>query len=290
MKKKRNIELKGNVDGNGLIKIPDVLRKKYNLVKGTELFFVDTGKGIEIRTKREALKLLDSLYVVGGVGTSYQWDGVSYLLKGSRRSFLVDCGTNHGFPYIVQNIQKFGVIPREINNIILTHCHFDHAAGGYLFKEKFETKILINELGKKPVERGESYRTASYIFGESFPSYTIDETFKEGETLILDNIELLVIDLPGHCPDNTGLYGKIDGKNVCFIGDICGGHSSNWLSSEDETKKSVEKLQNLDIDILCHGHTFFTKKEKIPAVLQTWWYQAEDRWFGYMLSRHRTFG
>lgn len=289
MKLKSNKELKGVIDEKGLLNIPDLFKEKYDLKNGTELLFFDTGKGIELRSKSPALKLLDHLYVVGGLGTSYQWDGVTYLIKGSHSSFLIDCGTHHGFPYITENIKKFGVDPNEIVKIILTHCHFDHSAGASIFQKKYNSKIIINELGREAVEKGDNYKTAAYIFGEQFPKYKINDTIKDEEILVLDNIELSVINLPGHCPDNTGLYGRIDGKNVCFVGDMCGGHSKRWLSSEDDTKKSVEKLQNLDIDIICHGHRFFIKKEKISSILKTWWYQAEDRWFGYMLSRHRTF-
>lgn len=278
----KEIELLTKIDEHGCIKIPSHLRKKYGLHTDNEVFFRDTGEGVEVRAKEQPTKIVDSLYLVGGLGTTHPWDGASYLIKGSEGSYLIDCGTEIGFPSIVENISELDVNPKDILAIILTHCHYDHSAAAHYFKKRFGTKVIIHELGRKPIEEGDDKWTASYVYRKSFPRYSIDETVLDGQTIKIGEVSLKVINLPGHCPDNTAFYGAVNGKQVCFVGDIGGAHSDNWFSSIEDTKNSVDKLQKMDIDILCHGHFILTDKGRIEAQLQTWQEMAQDAWLDYM--------
>jgi glyoxylase-like metal-dependent hydrolase (beta-lactamase superfamily II) len=283
METDKQFEFRARIDEHGRIKIPSFLRKKYGFHANDEVFFRGTDKGVEIRAKDQPTRILDALYLVGGLGISHPWDGASYLIKSSRGSQLIDCGTEMGFEYIVENIRELGVNPEEIDTIILTHCHYDHSAAAHLFRQNFGTKITIHELGKKPIEEADDKWTASYVYRRVFPGFSIDKTLRDGQVIEAGEVNLRAIHLPGHCPDNTAFYGVIDNKRVCFVGDIGGGHSENWFSSIEDTKNSIVKLQSMDIDILCHGHLLLTDKERIEVQLQTWWQMAQDAWFDYML-------
>lgn len=285
----KKTEMMANVDEKLRITIPSVLSKKYGLRPGSKMFVTGTAKGIELWMQNPPRKISDSLYIVAGLGSSYQWDAVSYLIKGGSHAYLIDCGTDVGFAQITENIKKFGVEPSNISKIVLTHCHYDHSAGGGLFRKKYGTKVVAHELAQNPIESGDRERTASFIFGRGFPAYEINETVKHGQEISLGNIKLKTIHLPGHCPDNTGFYGNIDGKKVCFIGDICGAHSHRFKSSVKETLASIQKLLTLKIDILCHGHSYFTSEKAIHAALETWKVMCEDGVFAYWLARYRSF-
>jgi glyoxylase-like metal-dependent hydrolase (beta-lactamase superfamily II) len=279
----REIDPRARIDEQGRIKIPTSIIAKYGFRAGDEVFFHATEKGFEVNAKDPPTRILETLYLVGGLGTSHPWDGASYLIKGSEGSYLIDCGTEMGFDYIVENIRSLGVNPEEIKGIFLTHCHYDHSGAAQLFRQHFGTRIAIHELGRKPIEDGDDRWTASYVYKKKFPKYSVDETLRENQAIRAGEARLTVIHLPGHCPENTAFYGEINGKHVCFVGDIGGGHSENWHSSIEETKRSILILQKMDIDVLCHGHLCLTDENRIKFQLQTWWEMAQDAWFDYML-------
>lgn len=74
------------------------------------------------------------------------------LLKGEKKNILIDCGNGGDFvakygeklgskfkemynvdgsgPSLLKSLQKFGLKPEDITDVILTHLHFDHAGGG----------------------------------------------------------------------------------------------------------------------------------------------------------------
>jgi hydroxyacylglutathione hydrolase len=283
MRSEREIDPRVKVDEQGRIKLPKTMIAKYGLRAGDEVFFRVTNQGFEIHAQEQPTQILESLYLVGGLGTSHPWDGASYLITGSEGSCLIDCGTEIGFDYIVDNIRAIGVNTEDIKGIFLTHCHYDHSGAAQLFRQRFGTQIAIHESGRKPIEEGDDRWTASYVYRKTFPKYSIDKTLQNDQTIRAGETSLTVIHLPGHCPDNTAFYGEISGKLVCFVGDIGGGHSENWHSSIEETKRSILKLQKMEIDVLCHGHLRLTGRDRIKFQLQTWWEMAQDAWFDYML-------
>ncbi len=81
----------------------------------------------------------------------------------------------------------------SVKGVLLTHGHFDHAASGYLAREN-EIKVYISE--------GDAYMLSSRDnlasrFGLSYPFYTADETFGNGE-LQFGSIKVKTILTPGH--------------------------------------------------------------------------------------------
>ena len=281
------MELRLKVDEKLRVQIPKKIAKKYKIVPNSEIFASDVGKGIEMRPMSSPLEISESITIVGGLGTSYQWDAVEYLIKTKNGWFMVDCGSDLGFTRISDNIRKLGVDPSRISKILLTHCHWDHAAGGAQFAEKLKIPIYANITAKTPIEEGDPDRTLSQaVFGRDFPKFSLSGTVHEGETIEVDDVILEVIDLPGHCPDNTGFYGKIDNQNVCFTGDMAGLHSPRTESSAEESLASLKKLRSLDIDLMLHGHRYFTKSQ-IRGALKYWENLFKDKLFAYMYARFR---
>lgn len=271
------------------LELPSALAKRFGLSKGGEIFITGTAKAIEIRPAGPPRIILPGLYAVGGLGSSYQWDAATYLLSNAGEACMIDCGTDLGFERIVNNLMSFQIEPSKISQIILTHCHYDHCAGAYLFKEKFGCHVASHKLGKEPIEDGDEYRTASFVFGKQFPRCKVDRTFSDGDEARVGKLSMRVLDLPGHCPDNMGLYVTLSGRKVCFVGDIGGAHSHRWASSIEQSKTTVDKLLEMDIDMLCHGHFVYDQRENVVSALNTWKVMFEDGVFEYFLSRHRGF-
>lgn len=49
------------------------------------------------------------------------------LIQTDEKNILVDCGARGTFPYIVQKLAEYHLTPNDIDIVILTHFHLDHA-------------------------------------------------------------------------------------------------------------------------------------------------------------------
>jgi glyoxylase-like metal-dependent hydrolase (beta-lactamase superfamily II) len=74
------------------------------------------------------------------------------------------------------------------------------------------------------------------------------------ETLQLGKYELNVIHIPGHTPGSIAAYLDVDKQRVLFGQDIHGPYYPEWGADLALAKLSLQKLIDLNADILCEGH------------------------------------
>ena len=79
------------------------------------------------------------------------------LLKSEDRTILVDVGMGNGYSKkelgmyglqrpqggLVDDLQRQGIAPEEVTDVILTHLHFDHAGGVVTFDEDGSTRLTF---------------------------------------------------------------------------------------------------------------------------------------------------
>jgi glyoxylase-like metal-dependent hydrolase (beta-lactamase superfamily II) len=53
----------------------------------------------------------------------------AYLLVHDGHAAFIDCGTNHAVPRLLQALAAAGIQVSEVDWLILTHVHLDHAGG-----------------------------------------------------------------------------------------------------------------------------------------------------------------
>jgi len=195
------------LDKKGWIKIPEDLFEKYFLNSQREkrdLSLMDVGFGFLIcPQQRFKSKINPKLYTIRGGNAC----ALSYLVDCGSEKILIDCGADLGFKRICEEITEIGFSPKEVKRVLLTHCHYDHAAGAYLFKREIGSEVYIHENEVKPVEEGDEEWTASFVYGRSFPSFQVDRTLKEG-SLKIGNIEFQIIHTPGHTPGSICFYAE----------------------------------------------------------------------------------
>ncbi len=143
-------------------------------------------------------------------------------------SALIDPSTNT--QEILRIVKKYN--PRYI---ILTHTHFDHVYNLEKIKLACGAKVLAH-------------------ISENFE---VDEFIEEGDRIKLGNLSLKVLHTPGHTPGSICLY---EGKSKSlFSGDTVfsdGGFGRTDLTggSLEKMVKSLEKLSEVDIEMLYPGH------------------------------------
>jgi len=175
----------------------------------------------------------------------------SYIIAGDV-SVLIDIGHLKHLEKLLTSMGEDGLNPQDLDLIISTHCHPDHFEA---LSEFANSKILI-AMHREEERYLRDHGNALYqMMGITSPRNRADFYLGEGN-LSLGNIDLLIYHTPGHSPGSICLYwpkkkALISG-DVLFYGgvgrtDFPGGDSS-------QLKQSIQRLSELDIEILLPGH------------------------------------
>jgi glyoxylase-like metal-dependent hydrolase (beta-lactamase superfamily II) len=166
---------------------------------------------------------------------------------------LIDCGMNLE---MIKSISNKGLNPEHIKHCILTHFHIDHIAACYdLYQFNKKIKFYAHKLDATAIEEeGHNRETAAIWYGVSYKPIKLEYRFdKDIETLNLGSLKLQCIHTPGHTPGSIVILLEIDGKRVLFGQDIHGPIIPG-ISNFEDYQKSLRKILDLKVDILCEGH------------------------------------
>ncbi len=171
-----------------------------------------------------------------------------YMIKGETGAVVIDVGADS---FIVEDFLAENSDKQRL--ILLTHCHFDHIGGAAELRENTGVNIAIGEdeagfLADEDVN-------LSGLFGTPIPPFYPDKTIKDGETVVVGDIELKAIKTSGH---TSGGMCYLCGKNL-FSGDVLFyesiGRTDFPTGSFRELEASVKRLYELDGDITVYsGH------------------------------------
>ena len=189
------------------------------------------------------------VHKVNGGGPSHE--GNVYLIV-DEVAVLIDAGRNASA--IIDNVEEV-IDPREIEFIILTHCHHDHTAAVPALKEATGAKVLIGE--GEVCDIGDDVATGSYRYGDDPAEFGVDGTLEEGDIISLGEWALSVIGTPGHSPGSISLYEPK--ARALFSGDTLFPHGNigRTRRSEEAVRdlvRSIERLASLDVLVLYPGH------------------------------------
>ncbi len=211
------------------------------------------------------MRIVDGIYLVGGDGYNLSSGCNVYVVDAGDELFLIDIGHKSDVKSIEENLMEEGMKPKDISIILITHSHLDHAGGAAEAKQAFNSKIAANELTAKNLEVSLQKK------GEAFTQDDVEIKLCGGEVLRSGDLEIEVLNTPGHTREGGDLCYKIemDGKIILFSGDtafkcwggLMGGHPvSAWLGSVslEEAEIYLKTLKNLQEtvkpDILLPGH------------------------------------
>jgi glyoxylase-like metal-dependent hydrolase (beta-lactamase superfamily II) len=185
------------------------------------------------------------------------YDANSYLINGT---VLVDTGINTSA--LVAAIEKETDI-KEIELIILTHCHFDHTAAAGEIAKKSGAKVAIHT-DDAPLLKNDDVNAAS-LFGRRSPHIEPDILLENGQKIkIGEEEELEVIHTPGHTPGGICLYepaskSLFSGDTVFPDGSI--GRTDFEGGNPSALTASISKLTELDVKTLYPGHGISTSED-----------------------------
>jgi glyoxylase-like metal-dependent hydrolase (beta-lactamase superfamily II) len=159
-----------------------------------------------------------------GEGQKVPFPLLCYLLSAGDRHVLVDTGGTppdgkRYLPYdrepgedLCSQLAMHGVSPEQINDVVLTHLHWDHSGGNAFFPHaKFYVQRKELEYARAPLPI-HSYDNET-VFATTY-------TELDGDCDILDGIS--VITTPGHSPGSQSVLVNTEDGIYVIVGDLIG--------------------------------------------------------------------
>jgi len=210
-------------------------------------------------------KILDNLWQVGGDDLSAPEDAAVYLAVFGDRGALVDAGTGRSHAALCGNIRACLPSGASIAYLFLTHCHYDHTGGALGLRDVFGCSIVAHALDAPYVEEGDSRVTAASWYGAVMEPFAVDVKIQgESQAFDVGTGVVRALHVPGHSPGSVVYVATISGQKVLFGQDVHGPLSPLLLSDEEAYQASLQKMLDIQADILCEGH-YGVFKDKTPV-------------------------
>lgn len=178
----------------------------------------------------------------------------AYLLKGKFANVLIDSGLPSDSATLVEQLRELGLVPADINLVLLTHEHIDHAGGATMFPR--HTLVGAHRLAASKLALKDEFALMNQVFDVAVDDFHVDLLVGEGTEFDLGDFHLQTLHTPGHCSGalcflETRNQLLISGDTVMangVIGGVLGsGNVSDYLAS-------LKRLANLRIARILPGH------------------------------------
>lgn len=193
----------------------------------------------------------------------------AYLFCGEKIA-VVDVGPSAAIPNLLRALAELDISPEEVDYIILTHIHIDHAGGvGTAIRQMNRAKVLAHGRARRHLidptrlwqASLETLDNLALQYGTIEP-VPEDRVVAAEDMMKLDLGRGLVLEVyltPGHAPHHLSLFDRASG--VLIAGEAAGVclDGSTRLSTPppfrlEETLSSIDRLMTLEPQWLCYGH------------------------------------
>lgn len=213
-------------------------------------------------------RIMGNLYYVGTD------DLASYLIVTPKGNILINSDLEANVPMIKASVEKLGFKWSDTKILLISHAHFDHAAGSKLIKQQTNASYRVMDADVPLVESGGKtdfrYANDPEFY---FASAKVDKILRDGDKIKLGGTILTAHLTAGHTPGcTTWTMQLIDhGKpyNVVILGSLAVNpgyqliNNKAYPSIADDYKHAFKVLKSLHADIFLGAHAeYFDLKHK----------------------------
>ncbi len=212
--------------------------------------------------------LTPRLVRVGGADLTDPLDCHVYLVDGGDELALVDAGGGRGAEAIVAQVRATGYVPEAIRHVLLTHGHGDHAAGAARLAALLDApRVWAAPPVRGWLRDGDDAAVSIDVAraaGMYPPDFTLEPCathgdLRDGASVRAGEVELTVLDTPGHCRGHVSLLLEDGGRRDLLAGDAVfaeGRIALQPLHDCDlaQSVATLRRLRTLRLDGLFAGH------------------------------------
>jgi glyoxylase-like metal-dependent hydrolase (beta-lactamase superfamily II) len=212
----------------------------------------------------------DLYYVDTGMFDIEEYTSV-YLVDAERPA-VIDTGIGTDTDLLLDALASVGVAPEDLEVVVPTHVHLDHAGGaGHLAEACPNADVVVHENGARHlVDPSRLWEGTRHAVGDQIRHYAepapvpADRVVqvRDGSVVDLGDRELRVHDAPGHAPHQAVVE---DPSNDCvFTADAAGiyvpAHDEVYPTTPppnfdfEQALADTRMLSRLDPDVLCYSH------------------------------------
>jgi glyoxylase-like metal-dependent hydrolase (beta-lactamase superfamily II) len=178
--------------------------------------------------------VIDYEFGISAIDSGYQRPrlGAIHLIVENGRAAIVDTGVNSSVPLVLDALRAKGIAPAQVDYVILTHIHLDHAGGaGLLMSQLPEAMLTVHPYGARHmIDPSKLVASALAVYGEDamnslygrilpVPRERVIET-PHGSSIKLSGREFTFYDTPGHARHHVCALDAKSGH--VFAGDTFG--------------------------------------------------------------------
>lgn len=200
-------------------------------------------------------RVTEEIFQVGGGSLTSHEDAAIYIIKYEGHGALVDAGTGQDAGRLFKNLSACGLQPRDIEYLLITHCHYDHTGGAKDVRDRTGCRIVAHELDARFLEQGDNRVTAAKWYGAVMKPFQVDVKLAGKRNQIKIGSRIIeALHVPGHSPGSLVYVMESEGTKVLFGQDVHGPLDASLLSNREDYLESLTFLLSLEADILCEGH------------------------------------
>ncbi len=207
------------------------------------------------------------IHQIGGLG----FDSNIYLIIDEVIA-LIDAGTGMNFETVTRNMGKFNLKPNDIELLINTHCHYDHAGGDHDFVKAAGCEMAIHELEAELLRKGDQIiMLVGSLFGRKIlEPIEVSRELREGDLIKLGELTLQVLHTPGHTAGSISLFEP--NQQLLFSGDTIFSEGIGRVDlptgNAEAIHNSIMRLAKLKVQKMYPGHGPITEENAHEHILK----------------------
>lgn len=207
-------------------------------------------------------RLYGNSFQVGTCGLS------SVLIVGSEGAMLIDPLTEGGAPHVLANIEALGLAPSDVKYLVLSHEHFDHAAGAAYIVAQTGAQLLAGPEAMAVMESGKvdpADPQASWL--PDMPPVKVARALAAEESIDLGSVSVKGFATPGH---TAGAYSwswreceggpaSVNCKRLAFADSLSPAKADDYRFADHPEwvarhRVGIARLESEPCDLLVTGH------------------------------------
>ncbi len=214
----------------------------------------------------EPFRILGNLYYVGANSVT------AFLITTPEGHILIDGGFEETVPLIRAGVEQLGFRLEDVEVLLSSHAHFDHAGGLARLQELTGARFLASELEAPLLERG---GRGDPLLGDEAPfdPVRVDRRLKDGEVVEHGGVKLTAHVTAGHTQGCTSWAFDVEhggrsfrAVSICSLSVLDGmrfAEPATYPGMAGDFERSFELLESLSCDVFLAAHAgFFKMKEK----------------------------